>query len=253
MGPASENAGYAVRQGQGDAADAALQWVQRPRTPVMDALEPDDMETKEASMGPASENAGYVTPSASLRLSWLGFNGSSVRERRLCFAEYALRERHDPASMGPASENAGYDGLIIGQDKGVGLQWVQRPRTPVMVPRMRDHVRSHGFNGSSVRERRLWRGGVGQAGPGRNASMGPASENAGYATELDRYLATGDASMGPASENAGYVRLCNQAYFQRLAASMGPASENAGYDPEIALKGFLNRLQWVQRPRTPVM
>ena len=82
-------------------------------------------------MGPASENAGYA-------------RGSPI-------------SRSPPlASMGPASENAGYDddGLISVTE--LMLQWVRRPRTPVM---------------SRARARR--------AEPDK-ASMGPASENAGY-------------------------------------------------------------------------
>ena len=90
----------------------------------------------------------------------------------------------------------------------------------------------------------------------RVASMGPASENAGYGVcTLCSCTAVGEASMGPASENAGYVgrgsarRCCDSSRFngsgvreRRLwtnarqataggtaGASMGPTSENAGY------------------------
>ena len=39
--------------------DAMLQWVQRPRTPVMAGAEVLHGHARIASMGPASENAGY--------------------------------------------------------------------------------------------------------------------------------------------------------------------------------------------------
>ena len=85
--------------------------------------------------------------------------------------------------------------------------------------------------------------------------MGPASENAGYdEVQLLANKASGLASMGPASENAGYgqsaLSIC-----ARSVASMGPASENAGYavDPSCATRAWTAWLQWVRRPRTPVM
>jgi hypothetical protein len=62
MGPASENAGYVGGAGVA-LGGCMLQWVRRPRTPVMnddaDAFNPFG----EASMGPASENAGYASMS----------------------------------------------------------------------------------------------------------------------------------------------------------------------------------------------
>jgi hypothetical protein len=109
MGPASENAGYGL-------------------------LAVGHRESHEASMGPASENAGYVRQDHQRRGGAGRFNGSSVRERRLC-------------RMPRVSVTFG----------GGSLQWVQRPRTPVMADcrggKGRDVRR---FNGSSVRERRLW-------------------------------------------------------------------------------------------------
>ena len=111
------------------------------------------------------------------------FNGSGVRERRLCCNRCISRHsRLVHASMGPASENAGYGG--------------NTSRTMIVA---------NGFNGSGVRERRLWAlfvsacdrihelqwvrrprtpvmpAGTFTAPTGRSlASMGPASENAGY-------------------------------------------------------------------------
>src|ERR1700687_3502774 len=96
MGPASENAGYradsqAPSTGQGwlqwvqrprtpvishnDLArkmDAQLQWVQRPRTPVIRWFLFFAEHEFHASMGPASENAGYFSRQAVARsLGWL--------------------------------------------------------------------------------------------------------------------------------------------------------------------------------------
>ena len=59
--------------------------------------------------------------------------------------------------------------------------------------------------------------------------------------------------MGPASENAGYVPNLLQDRHS-FSASMGPASENAGYGRQHLECAVRERqLQWVQRPRTPVM
>ena len=253
MGPASENAGYAARKSAAPPHAAGLQWVQRPRTPVMAKLEATVARLETASMGPASENAGYGSKQNSAGLfsrasmgpasenagygnprradcpERASFNGSSVRERRLC-------RRTARAAVTAAR-----------------LQWVQRPRTPVMI------------------------GNVADGSPQAVASMGPASENAGYvrvpcpcrsfplrfngSSVRERRLCNTirlplhmsfDASMGPASENAGYdgdLGWCPLV----LPASMGPASENAGYVPNLHHLVHNHRLQWVQRPRTPVM
>ena len=136
------------------------------------------------------------------------------------------------------------------------LQWVRRPRTPVMhsISTARCCVLSC-FNGSGVRERRLWLGrppgastspkglqwvrrprtpvmfaGFPQRSEPFPASMGPASENAGYDQAGRSEEISGEASMGPASENAGYegdARI-HMANFKRFD---GSASENAGYAP----------------------
>ena len=141
------------------------------------------MPDKDASMGPASENAGYVIGIDRIDLTLFCFNGSGVRERRLCYRWQWPRGRVNAASMGPASENAGYarigrahgryrlaasmgpasknagyDYIPIPLKEDSLLQWVRRPRTPVMGERERriDNP-APCFNGSGVRERRLWR------------------------------------------------------------------------------------------------
>ncbi len=109
MGPASENAGYAFMRSLMSSSEITLQWVQRPRTLVMNQTEVANNEHAGASMGPASENAGYGSSSSS----------------DIAFPQ---------ASMGPASENAGYDGDIsCPRTRNFTLQWVQRPRTLVMT------------------------------------------------------------------------------------------------------------------------
>ena len=85
------------------------------------------------------------------------------------------------------------------------------------------------------------------------ASMGPASENAGYGRRLRHHEHQCQASMGPASENAGYDDGRDGAAADD-GASMGPTSENAGYDRRpLATHRVTSVLQWVRRPRTPVM
>ena len=76
------------------------------------------------------------------------------------------------------------------QGSGVhAFQWVQRPRTPVILldrarGRCEPTTGKSRFNGSSVRERRLCAANRLRPGPElsrvKSASMGPASENAGY-------------------------------------------------------------------------
>ena len=61
------------------------------------------------------------------------------------------------------------------------------------------------FNGSGVRERRLSSPILRVEGVNNEASMGPASENAGYAVHLAASSRSRAASMGPASETAGYA------------------------------------------------
>ena len=205
MGPASENAGYGhsqtlrLRSPAGfngssvrerrlwamttatQAAASWLQWVQRPRTPVMAVMTATQAATNWLQWVQRPRTPVMKKNSASRfrsgALQWVqrprtpvmragglshsvqtSFNGSSVRERRLCADQFIKHER---------------SGL---------LQWVQRPRTPVMIARKSRRGRavpasmgpasenagygnrrrtrrqaSIGFNGSSVRERRLWR------------------------------------------------------------------------------------------------
>jgi len=85
------------------------------------------------------------------------------------------------------------------------------------------------------------------------ASMGPASENAGYDHER----------LGPCAFRAGFNgssvrerwlwRAKATSAVREMTASMGPASENAGYADWIAMICYVQELQWVQRPRTLVM
>ena len=85
-----------------------LQWVQRPRTPVMFRVGGVVPPRHLASMGPASENAGYVfqnnhVPAVGDVLQWVQRPRTPVM-----------------AAAAPA---------VVSNRK---LQWVQRPRTPVM-------------------------------------------------------------------------------------------------------------------------
>ena len=114
-------------------------------------------------MGPRSENRGYVpTVSWSDRPSPASFNGSTVREpwlwSELRFAR-SLKEWlqwvHGPRTVVMPI------GLQPGDYWKTLLQWVHGPRTVVM------------------------RGGLsGGAASRRKASMGPRSENRGYALRL---------------------------------------------------------------------
>ena len=182
-----------------------LQWVRRPRTPVMTCW-----------------------PGGADRRS--GFNGSDVRERRLCGREAEAEEQTEK------------------------LQWVRRPRTPVMSARTRQQWRPlASFNGSDVRERRLCNT-LAEVSMRCQASMGPTSENAGYVRRFRPQDRTGAASMGPTSENAGYASCKHAMLFRPACASMGPTSENAGYATcNAKRRAWACWLQWVRRPRTPVM
>ena len=87
------------------------------------------------------------------------------------------------------------------------LQWVHGPRTVVMH---RGHGqvtrRWQGFNGSTVREPWLCTGQGVLAAASCRASMGPRSENRGYAgVARGHHGARVAASMGPRSENRGYA------------------------------------------------
>ena len=134
------------------------------------------------------------------------------------------------------------------------------------------------FNGSTVREPWLCRARIRASAPGHMASMGPRSENRGYAARASSAPAHHQASMGPRSENRGYGRvpLCRDT--EGPEASMGPRSENRGYvslhqqaariheasmGPRSENRGYVKTagssdckhkvLQWVHGPRTVVM
>src|ERR1700677_1534680 len=110
MGPTSENAGYVRVEKCVASTPSELQWVRRPRTPVMETLKAWQASQETASMGPTSENAGYGGPQGP---------GGAVASRF--------------ASTGPTCENAGYGRSTAAYETSVTS-----------------------FNGSDVRERRLW-------------------------------------------------------------------------------------------------
>ena len=232
MGPPSENAGYGSAHAVSQSQRRSLQWVHRPRTPVMVRAVSGRAIGRRSLQWvrrPRTPVMCCTTASAACRRAWLqwvrrprtavmrrrellrtrrhGFNGSAVRERRLCARRPLQRTCTAVASMGPASENAGYGSLAA------------RPA------------------------RRI------------TASMGPASENAGYGRRNSASNAGNvGASMGPASENAGYGRRLSAMEACELHASMGPPSDNGGYDRHAERPAVIAEpLQWVHRPRTVVM
>ena len=111
-----------------------------------------------------------------------------------------------------------------------GLQWVRRPRTPVMVT-------------------------LATVGPPVqiNASMGPTSENAGYVEHGRDRRKVGDASMGPTSENAGYGRPLLQQRFRAVLQWVRRPRTPVMSNPGSFQIDEIFMLQWVRRPRTPVM
>ena len=135
MGPASENAGYGLGQAFSSYPQLVLQWVRRPRTPVMYHVYGAATRHRGRFNGSGVRERRLWRPSAKTKTTLAGFNGSGVRERRLCRRPRAgSADPRRTASMGPASENAGY-----AVDRSI--QQSSEPR----------------FNGSGVRERRLWR------------------------------------------------------------------------------------------------
>src|ERR1700677_5404703 len=101
MGPTSENAGYVRVEKCVASTPSELQWVRRPRTPVMETLNAWQDSQETASMGPTSENAGYGGPQGP---------GGAVPARS--------------ASMGPTSENAGYGRSPTAYETSLtNLQW----------------------------------------------------------------------------------------------------------------------------------
>src|SRR5437588_381075 len=87
-----------------------------------------------------------------------GFNGSAVRERRLCFSLVRLHTFPYRSFNGSAVRERRFWGHPTnGSASELQLQWVRRPRTAVMAtltPLARRAL--GGSNGSAVRERRLW-------------------------------------------------------------------------------------------------
>ena len=186
-----------------------------------------------ASMGPASENAGYGDKAALASTERCGFNGSGVRERRLWLRPRKCRRRGAPLCF-----------------NGSGVR--ERRLCDCRSKQPDTHVASMGpasENAGYVRVDDI---------DGREhavlASMGPASENAGYALTAGAAPLRSSASMGPASENAGYASPVRSVLVGALIlASMGLASENAGYAAAAIEVRWPRSLQWVRRPRTPVM
>ncbi len=139
---------------------------------------------------------------------------------------------------------------------GSRLQWVHGPRTVVM---RRDRLSTaHGvrsFNGSTVREPWLWRRCSRDGRPQSTASMGPRSENRGYAASwrAGSWLAMELQWVhGPRT-----VVMIDGTAMQVMAAIWlqwvhGPRTvvmgDTAGLD--VACQ---RRLQWVHGPRTVVM
>ncbi len=253
-----------------------LQWVHGPRTVVIAAMT--------VSGGTVARGFNGST----VREPWLsgqclhglrkagGFNGSTVREPWLCGRGIILIP---PGGMlqwvhGPRTVVMSH--FPDTKCRNMQLQWVHGPRTVVMYTAV---------NTSLCAERLQWvhgprtvviirgRGWAGQPralqwvhGPrtvvmrslslsrrvGSGASMGPRSENRGYAQSQATHCAshtgfngstvrepwlwngvngTGDAgwaSMGPRSENRGYD-ISGAVKLPPESASMGPRSENRGY------------------------
>src|ERR1700722_10101943 len=90
--------------------------------------------------------------------------------------------------------------------------------------------------------------------PPRSASMGPRSDNRGYAEAGTAGPDLGLlASMGPRSDNRGYGQQGTRQDPVRRA-SMGPRSDNRGYVSTRPPAGFASgSLQWVHGRITVVM
>src|ERR1700677_1668221 len=132
-----------------------LQWVRRPRTPVMIGVDRGEFADVFRFNGSDVRERRLCLPSSVARSNDVSFNGSDVRERRLWSGFLFLGEKTYAASMGPTSENAGYASSAEIISSSRMLQWVRRPRTPVMLIRSKSGNYSESFNGSDVRERRL--------------------------------------------------------------------------------------------------
>jgi len=71
------------------------------------------------------------------------------------------------------------------------------------------------------------------------ASMGPRSDNRGYAPKSPAATPPPAASMGPRSDNRGYGRRHRRHAAHQDGASMGPRSDNRGYGacPRLSFSG----------------
>ena len=157
-----------------------------------------------ASMGPRSENRGYKAIAAITKAEQPCFNGSTVREPWL-FCDTSMSK-----------------------DAKKKLQWVHGPRTVVMSRDLGSVQDEIGFNGSTVRE--PWLSSVLCKGSSRARPLqwvhGPRTVVMGIRKAL--LGLSREASMGPRSENRGYADNDPQPG-QVVWASMGPRSENRGY------------------------
>ncbi len=138
-------------------------------------------------MGPRSENRGYRSCPTRRRNWSTGFNGSTVREPWLSLS------------------------LTASEFSGKWLQWVHGPRTVVMQEARRSCRQGmEGFNGSTVREPWLSMSMVPEVGrPGWQLQWvhGPRTVVIEVRTAERRRIVRG-ASMGPRSENRGYAWYC---------------------------------------------
>ncbi len=264
MGPRSENRGYAVGSAGKSRRRQRLQWVHGPRTVVMSSDQCTEcLCDGVASMGPRSENRGYAEGRLGRHQVAAGFNGSTVREPWLCRLSHRRPAAvGQNASMGPRSENRGYgprlDLLVNLSDRPcfngstVREPWLCLPVLPAAAPADRVLQWVHGPR-TVVMDRRTTR-------TGRTATCmlqwvhGPRTV---VMVSGHWYVHTAGerASMGPRSENRGYAVVRTGAHCAGGVASMGPRSENRGYvlpaDPVAATRHQM--LQWVHGPRTVVM
>ena len=252
------------RRRTGPRATRELQWVHGPRTVVMAVrnIEAALREMLQWVHGPRT--VVIVSPTRLPTSRRRRFNGSTVREPWLCQGSSCrCRSCSRRFNGSTVREPWLWPSGLVGYFRHSGLQWVHGPRTVVMDPETGNlchwtscfngstvrepwlwpraalftftgHV---GFNGSTVREPWLWQMAYRHHRAGHQASMGPRSENRGYAGWAASKAGTADASMGPRSENRGYAdaRLKSNATWH--AASMGPRSENRGYVGNVAGHG----------------
>jgi len=82
--------------------------------------------------------------------------------------------------------------------------------------------------------------------------LGPRSDNRGYVVCRSSLAPFKLASMGPRSDNRGYVGY-GQSLTTQGHASMGPRSDNRGYAGKRMMTNNPTTLQWVHGPITVVM